>query len=92
MAYLVSRTIYWCVHVLQTATLVYCILSWVAPGSRVYGFLELFLEPFVRPFRPLGRWIMEKTGLPLDFSVFFMMLALEILGTILQRVCYSVLL
>ena len=66
MQYIIIKTITMICSVLETAAFIYCLLSWIAPQSGIYGVLEYLLEPFVRPFRPLGQWIMEKTGIPLS--------------------------
>ena len=73
------------ISVLQTAAFIYCVLSWIAPQTRVYEILQFLMEPFVRPFRPLGEWIMQRIGIPLDFSFMFFILALYIA----QRLLYS---
>lgn len=91
MAYIFVRTLTMIFNVVETAVLVYCILSWIAPQSRIYDIMAFLLEPLVRPFRPLGQWIMEKTGVPLDFSLWIFMIAMHIAQTLIYRVYYSVL-
>lgn len=78
MGYIIYRTVTMILSVMETVIFVYCILSWIAPQTQIFGFLQYLLEPFVRPFRPLGRWIMQKTGVPLDFSMMFLIIAIYI--------------
>lgn len=86
MGYILYRTISLIFYVIETATFVYCVLSWIMPQSRVYEMLSFLLEPFVRPFRPLGRWIMTKTGLPIDFSFMIFMFALYAAERLIIRI------
>ena len=75
--------------VLYYAMLAYCVLSWFWPRSAAFGWLSRFLEPLMRPFRGAGRWIMEKTGIPLDFSPLLAFVALRIVRMLLWRLYYA---
>ena len=86
MLYIIYRTLNLLLWTIDTAVLVYCVLSWIAPNSRAFGVLAYLIEPFVRPFRPLGRWIIQKTGIPLDFSIILLLIALQILQRILLSI------
>ena len=91
MLYVIFRTLTLVISVIDYALIAYCILSWIAPMSGIFMTIGALLEPFVRPFRPLGRFIMEKTGLPLDFSVMFLAIALSIANRILTSVYFALL-
>lgn len=66
--------------------LVYCIVTWVAPRSRLRNWLEVLVMPFCLPFAPLAMWIRRKTGIPVDFSCWFAIVALRFIPDILWRV------
>ena len=85
MIYIFFRTLTMVISALETAAFIYCVLSWIAPQTRIYEILSFLMEPFVRPFRPLGEWVMQRIGLPLDFSFMFFILALYII----QRLAYT---
>ena len=89
MGYVFVQALMMIFNVLETAIFILCILSWIAPHSRLYGVMDYFIEPFVKPFRPLGYWIREKTGVPLDFSLLFLIIAMRIAQTLIIRVYYA---
>lgn len=89
MGYIIYRTVTMILSVLETAIFIYCVLSWIAPQTRIFGLLQYLLEPFVRPFRPLGQWIMEKTGVPLDFSMMFLILGIYIAQRLITGAYYA---
>jgi len=91
MGYIFYRTVTMILNAMQSVIFIYCILSWIVPQSRIFELLSYLLEPFVRPFRPLGQWIMEKTGVPLDFSMMFLILAIYIAQNLITRVYIAVL-
>jgi len=85
--YIVVRTVRIFFDVLTAAILLFCIMSWfpTARRTRLFEFVSRFIEPMVAPFRGLSRWIMRKTGIPLDFSVWFALIGLRIL----ERVAWN---
>ena len=42
------------------------------------------------PFRGISMWIMQKTGIPLDFTPVFAIIALNVIGNLLWRL-YAIL-
>ena len=92
MLYVIFRTLTLIITIIDYVLIAYCILSWIAPMSRAFEVIGRMIEPFVRPFRPLGRLIMEKTGLPLDFSVMFLAFALAIANRLISTLYYRLLL
>lgn len=75
-------------RVIQMAVLVYCVMSWLPTlrTSRVFTILSRFVEPIGRPFRPLAGWLMDKTGLPLDLSLWFALIAIEMLQRLIRAI------
>lgn len=82
---ILTVSLFWFFRVIELACFAYCILSWIIPNSRIFQALGQFIEPLTRPFRPLSNWIMERTGLPIDFSLLFLLLAIDALRAILFR-------
>ena len=85
--YIVVRTVRIFFDVLTAAILLFCIMSWfpAARRTRLFEFVGRFIEPMVAPFRGLSGWIMRKTGIPLDFSVWFALIGLQILEELIWR-------
>lgn len=75
-------------RVVDTAILLYVVLSWFRTRNRVYLWLESFVRPFVAPFRRLSVWISSRTRLPLDFSCWFAMIGISIVEQLLWQVYY----
>lgn len=73
-------------RVVDTAILIYVVLSWFRPRNRVYLWLESFVRPFIAPFRRLSVWISSRTRMPLDFSCWFAMIGLSIVNQLLWKV------
>jgi len=74
-----------CLKILSYAIILYCILSWFIPRGRVMDILGQFIAPIMAPFRGLSMWIMQRTGLPLDLSPVFAMLALNVIRNLIWR-------
>lgn len=75
-------------YILDTALLVYVVLSWFRPRFRFYYLLENFISPFVRPFRRLNLWLMSRFRLPFDFSCWMAMIAISIIERLMWRLYY----
>ena len=73
-------------HIVDTAILVYVVLSWFRPSFRFFYWLTNFVAPFIRPFRRLSEWIMCRTRIPLDFSCWFAMIGISIVDQLLWRI------
>ena len=67
-----------CLRIIQTAILVYVVLSWFRPRFKLFFWLENFVAPFVRPFRRLSLWITARLRVPLDFSCWFAIIGLSL--------------
>ena len=69
---------------LDFAVVLYCVLSWFRIGG-LYEFLSRFLEPLLAPFRGMGEWVFRKTGLPINLTPLFAMLALELARSLIWK-------
>ncbi|MBQ8506428.1 MAG: YggT family protein [Clostridia bacterium] len=72
-------------QVLDSAILLYVILSWFRPKFRAFYWLAKFIAPFVAPFRRLSMWVMTRTRIPLDLSCWFAMIAITIIERLWAR-------
>ena len=72
------------VSALSALVLVLAVLSWVNPGSPMYGLVGRLSEPWLRPFR---RWIPEMGGV--DLSPLALLLVLQVLGMLLAQLQMS---
>lgn len=86
--YYLFHTLYIFLRIMDTALFIYVILSWVAPRTQVYYMFARFVEPFLRPFRVLSNRLLGRFALPIDFSVIFAWIAIEILYSLLSRLYY----
>ena len=77
-------------RLLSLAILVQVIMSWVYPQGKVYYWLRRLTEPIMAPFRRLSMWLMRRTGLPLDFSPWFAMIAINLVSELIWRVYFGV--
>lgn len=84
--YSVFQTASTFLRVVDTAILIYVVLSWFRPRNRIYLWLESFVRPFIAPFRRLSVWISSRTRMPLDFSCWFAMIGLSIVNQLLWKV------
>ena len=75
-------------NIVDTAILVYVVLSWFRPSFRFFYWLSNFVAPFIRPFRRLSEWIMVRTRIPLDFSCWFAIIGLQIINAVWWRLYY----
>ena len=78
-------------RLLSLAMFVYWILTLLRFNSRLVELLAKFIYPFVRPFRRPAMWVMRRTGLPIDFTLWFAMIGInivsELLFTLYYRLC-----
>ena len=77
-------------QILDFAIILYCVMSWFRPRNRFFDWLTQFVEPIMAPFRGISMWIMQKTGIPLDFTPVFAIIALNVIGNLLWRL-YAIL-
>ena len=79
---------------LSFAMLVYWILTLLRFNNRLVELLAKFIYPFVRPFRRPAMWVMRRTGLPFDFTLWFAMIGINIVSELLYvlyfRLCLPI--
>lgn len=71
---------------LSFAIFVYWILTLLRFNNRLVELLAKFIYPFVRPFRRPAMWVMRRTGLPFDFTLWFAMIGINIISELLWLV------
>lgn len=72
-------------RVVSAALLIYCLLSYIAPGSRVMEFLRPYMEGILNPFRQLlFKWFPKLMNSPVDFSPLAVWLVIDILLQLLR--------
>lgn len=72
-------------RLIRVCILVYWVLSLFRLNNSFYYLLARFVAPFVAPFKRLSMWVMRKTQLPIDFSVWFALIGLSIVRELLWR-------
>lgn len=79
---------------LSFAIFVYWILTLLRFNNRLVELLAKFIYPFVRPFRRPAMWVMRRTGLPFDFTLWFAMIGINIVSELLYvlyfRLCLPI--
>ena len=68
---------------LSFAIFVYWILTLLRFNNRLVELLAKFIYPFVRPFRRPAMWVMRRTGWPIDFTLWFAMIGVNIVSELL---------
>ncbi len=72
-------------RVVSAALLIYCLLSFVAPSSRLMEFLRPHMEGILYPFRRLlFKWFPALMNSPMDFSPLAVWLVIDILMQLLR--------
>lgn len=72
-------------RVVSAALLIYCLISFVAPGSRLMEFLRPHMEGILYPFRRLlFKWFPALMNSPMDFSPLAVWLVIDILMQLLR--------
>ena len=72
-------------RVVSAALLIYCLLSFVAPGSRLMEFLRPHMEGILYPLRRLlFKWFPALMNSPMDFSPLAVWLVIDILMQLLR--------
>jgi uncharacterized protein YggT (Ycf19 family) len=79
------RTLMVFLRVMDAALFIYVIMSWIAPRTQIYYVIGRFVEPFLRPFRVLSNRLLGRFALPIDFSVIFAFIGIEIIQIFLTR-------
>ena len=88
--YAIFSGLYRFLEALQLLLIVYALMTWfVRPDNAVYRFLYRFLNPILTPFKRLSRYLINR-GLRIDLSVWFAVIALRIIQSLLTRFFYGV--
>lgn len=75
----------WLLRLANTALLIYCIMSFVMPGSDLMRKVSAYVEPVLRPFRQLlYRYFPRLCTLPVDFSPLAVWLAIDVVTLLLN--------
>lgn len=75
----------WLLRLANTALLIYCIMSFVMPGSDLMRKASAYVEPVLRPFRQLlYRYFPRLCTLPVDFSPLAVWLAIDVVTLLLN--------
>lgn len=75
----------WLLRLANTALLIYCIMSFVMPGSDLMRKVSAYVEPVLRPFRQLlYRYFPGLRTLPVDFSPLAVWLAIDVVTLLLN--------
>ena len=76
------------------AMFIYWIMTFLRFNNRFVEILAKFIYPFVRPFRRPAMWVMRRTGLPIDFTLWFAMIGINIVSELLYvlyfRLCLPI--
>ena len=85
ITYLVRRTAFLLIDVLQLLMIVMALMSWIPQlrESRVYQIISTLVEPVIDPFRRLLRKIPGLDRFPLDLSFLAAFLVLTLLQSLL---------
>ena len=69
------------IRLASLALLIYCVLSFVAPGNEIYRKASMYIEPILNPIRQkLYGWFPSLRNLPVDLSPLALWLLLDIGG------------
>lgn len=74
----VYQTIHIFLSLVQAAIFVYWILTMLRFRNQFVLLLAKFIYPFIKPFHRPATWVMKRTGLPIDFTLFFAMIGLSL--------------
>ena len=65
--------------------MVYCVMSFIMPGSPLYYRLASYVDPLLRPVRiRLYRWFPALRRMPMDFSPLAVWLLIDVTGWLLN--------
>ena len=77
-------------RILSGAIFVYWLLTLLRFNNRLVQILAKFIYPFVRPFQRPAMWVMRRTGLPIDFTLWFSMIGINIVSGLLGMLYWRV--
>ena len=73
------------IRLANLAMLIYCVLSFVAPGNEIYRKASMYIEPILNPIRQkLYGWFPSLRNLPVDLSPLALWLLLDIAGEVVR--------
>lgn len=78
-------------RLLSAAMFVYWLLTLLRFNNRLVEILAKLIYPFVKPFRRPAMWVMRRTGLPIDFTLWFAMIGLNLVSELVYWLYYRVL-
>lgn len=77
-------------NALSILLILYALMSWLMrPNNPVYVALSRMANVALAPFRPIGRWLINK-GMRIDPTLFITLFVIQILRNLLVRLSYSV--
>ena len=85
MLSIIFDTVFTAIRIIEIAALVSVVMSWIMPFSRFKQTLDWLLSPLMQPFRMLNAKIMGRFNIPLDFSYFFFIIALDVARMLLSQ-------
>ena len=72
-------------RLISLAMMVYCVMSFIMPGSSLYYRLASYVDPILRPVRfRLYRWFPSLRRMPVDFSPLAVWLLIDVAGWLLN--------
>lgn len=72
-------------QLINTAILIYCVLSWFRPTFRAFYTLQRFIQPFISPFQRLSLRVMRYFRAPVDFTCLFAIIGYRIVDRLWWR-------
>ena len=75
-------------RIIDTAILVYCVLSWFQPRFKLFFMLRQFIQPFISPFQTLSLKLMRYFRAPIDFTLLFAMIGISIIERLWWRLYF----
>lgn len=88
MTYIIIKTLFTVLRIIEVAAIVAVFMSWIMPRSEVRMKLEWLLSPILMPFRWLNMKLTARLNLPLDFSYMFLLIGIEFVRGLLLRIAY----
>ena len=71
-------------NIIEIVILAYCLLSFFAPTTKIFGVLDRILYPLRRPFMPISMRLAQM-GFPFDVSILLLLLSMRVLQSLIVR-------
>ena len=81
--YAVFQAVMTFLSIIEWAIVIYCVMSWFQPRFQAFYILRQFINPFVRPFQKLSMKVQRYFNAPIDFTMLFAILGIQILQRLL---------